>query len=115
MAGAAAAQSGAKTGMGGTPTAFSFHMQAARKANQPFDLVETCHSFGLGGVQMRVPVEPEAVKKLRDKLEQWGMYLVSEARPPRDAAEVPAFETVVEASKAAGATVLHAALTGRRY
>ena len=101
--------------MGGTPTAFSLHMQAARKAQQPFDLAEACHRFGLGGVQTRVPVEPEAVQALRQKLEKWEMYLVGDARPPRDASEVPAFEKVVEASKAAGASVLHAALTGRRY
>lgn len=115
LAGAAAAQSGPKTGMGGTPTAFALHMQAARKANQPFDLADACHRFGLGGVQTRVPVEPEGVKALREKLEQRGMYLVGDARPPREASEVGAFEKVVEASKAAGASVLHCALTGRRY
>jgi len=115
LAGAAAVQSGEKTRMGGTPTAFSLQMQAARKANQPFDLAEACHRFGLGGVQTRVPAEPEAAKALRQKLEQWEMYLVGDARPPREASEVPAFEKVVEASKAAGASVLHAALTGRRY
>jgi sugar phosphate isomerase/epimerase len=115
LAGAAAAPSGPKTRMGGTPTAFSLEMQAARKASQPFDLPEVCHRFGLGGVQTRVPTEPEAVMALREKLEKWGMYLVGDARPPRDASEVPAFEKVVEASKAAGASVLHAALTARRY
>ena len=115
LAGAAAVQSGAKTGMGGTPTAFSLQMQAARKANQPFDLADACRRFGLGGVQTRVPTEPEGVKALRAKLEKWEMYLVGDARPPRDASEVPAFERAVEAAKAAGASVLHAALTGRRY
>lgn len=111
----ATAQSAPKTRMGGTPTAFSLQMQAARKANQPFDLADACHRFGLGGVQTRVPTEPEAVKALREKLEKWEMYLVGDARPPSDASEVPAFEKVVETSKAAGASVLHAALTGRRY
>jgi len=121
MAGAAAAwipasaQSGPRTRMGGTPTAFSLHQQAARKANQTLDLAEVCHRFGLGGVQMRIPTQPEAVKELRQRLEKWELYLVGDARPPRDAGEATAFEQVVEASKAAGATVLHAALTGRRY
>jgi hypothetical protein len=57
---ASRAQAAAPLGrMGGTPTAFSVR---SRRGGKPFDIVEHCHSIGLGGVQTNPPsLEPDAI------------------------------------------------------
>lgn len=112
----AGAQTGSNRRMGGTPTAFVNHLRAARAGGPPFDIVEHCHKLGLGGVQTNPPsTDPEAIRKFRQRLESYGMHMVSDPRLPKDASEVPAFEAQVKAFKEAGASAFHAALTGRRY
>ncbi len=102
--------------MGGTPTAFALHSQAAMGGSQPFDIVEHCQSLNLAGVQTNPPsTEPEAIKAFRQKLEKYSMHLVCDPRLPRQDSDVAAFETQIKAFKEAGAVACHAALTGRRY
>src|SRR2546423_3728067 len=102
--------------MGGAPTAFSLRMRAARQANQPFDMVEHCHSLGLGGAETSLPsTDPEAVRKFRQKAEGYNMQIVLNAPLPRAQGDVANFDTAVKAAKEAGAIALHAAMTGRRY
>ncbi len=102
-----------KTRLGGAPTAFFIE---ARRSGQPFDIIEHCHSLGLGGVQTNPPsTDPAAVKKFRERLEAYNMYLISDPRLPKRAEDLDAFETQVKAYKDAGAAAFHAALTGRRY
>ena len=99
--------------MGGTPTAFSVR---SRRGGKPFDIVEHCHSIGLGGVQTNPPsLEPDAIKKFRARLEAYNMHLSCDPRLPRQESELPAFEAQVKAYKEAGAHSFHAAMTGRRY
>ena len=99
--------------MGGTPTAFSVR---SRRGGKPFDIVEHCHNIGLGGVQTNPPsLEPDAIKKFRERLEAYDMHLSCDPRLPRQESELPAFEAQVKAYKEAGAHSFHAAMTGRRY
>ena len=102
--------------MGGTPTAFALHSQAAMAGSQPFDIVEHCRSINLAGVQSNPPsTEPEAIKAFRQKLEKYNMHLICDPRLPKQDSDVAAFETQIKAFKEAGALACHAALTGRRY
>ena len=111
-----AAAPAAKLRMGGAPTAFSARMRAARQAGQPFDIIEHCHSIGLGGVQTGLPAtDADALKKFRQRLEAYNMHFVGGARLPRQESDVPAFDAQVKAYKEAGALALHVPLTGRRY
>jgi sugar phosphate isomerase/epimerase len=104
------------TRMGGTPTAFVARSMASRGSATPFDMIEHCHSIGLAGVQTNPPsTDPEAIKKFRQRLENYGMHLVCDPTLPRQESDVPAFDAQVKAYKEAGAAALHAALTGRRY
>jgi sugar phosphate isomerase/epimerase len=102
--------------MGGTPTAFMARSMAARESSTPFDIIEHCHSIGLAGVQVNPPsTDPEAIKKFRQRLEDYNMHLVCDSRLPRQESDVAAFDAQVKAYKEAGAQAFHAAMTGRRY
>jgi sugar phosphate isomerase/epimerase len=102
--------------MGGAPTAFSIRSRAARQANQPFDVVEHCHSLGLPGAESSLrSTDTDAVKKLRQQVDGYGMQLILNTPLPKDPAGVPAFDSAVKACKEAGAIGLHAAMTARRY
>ena len=83
----------------------------------PFDIIEHCHNIGLGGVQMsRIPsTDPEAVKKLRARIEEYGFHLIIDVPWPQPGGDLSNFEAQVKAVKEAGATATHAAMTGRRY
>jgi len=79
-------------------------------------MIEHCHSIGLSGVQMNPPtIEPEEIKKFRQRLENYTMHLVCDPRLPRQESDLAAFDAQVNAYKEAGASVFHAAMTGRRY
>jgi sugar phosphate isomerase/epimerase len=113
LANAEAQSTGSIAKMGGTPTAFSVR---SRRGGKPFDIVEHCHNIGLGGVQTNPPsLEPDAIKKFRERLEGYGMHLSCDPRLPRQESELAAFEAQVKAYKEAGAHSFHAAMTGRRY
>jgi sugar phosphate isomerase/epimerase len=102
--------------MGGTPTAFMQRAMASRESATSFDMIEHCHSIGLAGVQMNPPsTDPEEVKKIRQRLEHYGMHLVCDPRLPRQESDLDAFDAQVRAYKDAGAAAFHAAMTGRRY
>jgi len=110
---AAFAQSRRKKGMGGAPTAFT----AWAKANPQADFIDYCHSLGLGGAEVRggPPTTPEAISKLRDKLQSYDMHVIFNVRLPNSEADLPAYDAQVKAASAVGAFALHAAMTGRRY
>ncbi|HEY3839475.1 MAG TPA: sugar phosphate isomerase/epimerase family protein, partial [Bryobacteraceae bacterium] len=102
--------------MGGSPTAFSVRARAGRESGKPFDIVEHCHSLGLGAVETgRPPSTPEAIKAFRQKLDSYNMRVVFNVPLPRSADDVAAFDTGVQAAKDTGAIAIHAALTARRY
>ena len=102
--------------MGGTPTAFSLRMRAARESHQPFDIVEHCHGLGLSGVETsQPPATPDAQKVFRGKLEAYEMRVVFNVPLPRGKEDLDTFDTGVQAAKETGAIALHAAMTARRY
>lgn len=135
----ASAQTRSYPRMGGAPTAFSNRITASggrggrggQGASGPagagqagrgrggaggFDIVEHCRKIGLYGVQTNPPsLEPEAIKKFRQRLESYEMTLVCDPRLPQDSSGLEAFEAQVRAFKEAGAIAFHAAMTGRRY
>jgi sugar phosphate isomerase/epimerase len=103
--------------MGGAPTAFSIRMGSARANKEYFDLVEHCHTLGLGGVETsRPPSTPEAQKSLRQRLEEsYNMRVVFNVPLPRGKEDLDAFDAGVKDAANSGAMALHAALTQRRY
>ncbi len=102
--------------MGGTPTAFALRAREARRKGSSFDIIEHCHSLGLGGVQTNPPsAELEEIRPFRRRLEDYGMHLICDPTLPQEQNDVEAFESQVKSFKEAGATALHAAMTGRRY
>lgn len=102
--------------MGIAPTAVALRLAAARKSGRPLDLVEYCHSLGMGAVQTRLASnDPAAVRSFRQQLDRYNMRAILSAPLPRTDSDLPTFDNAVKASKEAGATALHAAMTGRRY
>lgn len=99
--------------MGMAPTAASLRSRAFK---QGFDMVEHCHSLGLGAAQTRLAAnDAETVANFRKKAEGYNMRAVLSAPLPKAEGEVAAFDVAVKACKEAGAIALHAAMTGRRY
>ncbi len=102
--------------MGGAPTAFALRSRAGRGGGQPFDIIEHCHNIGLAGVQTNpTSTDPAEIKKFRQRIEAYGMHLICDARFPRQGGDLSGFDAQVKACKDAGAVMLHAAMTGRRY
>ncbi len=81
------------------------------------ELMEHCHQIGAGGVQVIVKDwTADFAKKLRDKREQFGMYLEGSIAIPGKAGDVPKFEQEVINAKEAGALTLRTVTSGgRRY
>jgi sugar phosphate isomerase/epimerase len=99
--------------VGAAPTGFS----ARIRANGPVDFLDYCHTLGLGGAELRggPPLEPEAIRKFRARLEAYRMHVLFNVRLPASDADLPAFEASVKAARECGAYALHAAMTQRRY
>jgi len=75
-----------------------------------------CHEIGASGVQVGLGTDPAAAAKVREKAEQWGMYVEGQVSMPRSDADAGKFEAELVAAKAAGANVVRSAmLSGRRY
>jgi len=102
--------------LGGTPAAFALHVRAARDAHQPYDLLDICQDFGLGGVETRLPsLDPDEVFRFRKKLEAYGMRVILEPPLPRNDGEVARFDAEVKAASDVAAHSLRAAIAGRRF
>jgi len=106
-----------KRGLGATPTAFGARNRANAQATPPVDFIDYYHSLGLGGAELMggPPTDPEAVRKLRDKLQSYDMHVIYNVRLPNQESDLPAYEAAVRAAVEVGAYGLHAAMTGRRY
>ena len=108
--------SSGKALLGGSPTAFSVRARAARRDNQPFDIIEHCHQLGLIGAESILSSpSPEVVKSIRQKVDAYQMVVVLNTPLPKTESDVAQFDTAVAACKEAGAVALHAAMTQRRY
>jgi sugar phosphate isomerase/epimerase len=106
-----------KRGLGGAPTAFIARNRANAKATPPIDFIDYCHSLGLGGAEVMggPPMDPEGIRKLRDRLQSYDMHVIFNIRLPKRESDVPAFDAAVKAAGEVGAFGLHAAMTARRY
>lgn len=86
-----------------------------RPQRTAIEYMERAHSVGAGGVQASLAsLEPEYLKKVRQKTEELGMYFeVATAMPGPDTTQ---FENTVKAAKEAGAQCIRTVcLSGRRY
>lgn len=86
-----------------------------RRPRDTYEFLEYCHSLGAGGIQANLTsLDAGYLKTLRERAEQYGMYLEVMASLPKE--DTSAFEAVVKAAKETGALCLRAAcLSGRRY
>ena len=81
-----------------------------------FDIIDHCHTLGLGVARITVPQGgAEAVRAVRKKLDSYGMRCIVSAAPPRTDAAVAAYETAIAAARELGAVTTHASFTQRRY
>jgi 3-oxoisoapionate decarboxylase len=81
-----------------------------------FDLLEHCHSLGLGAVRLNIPQGgPDAVRALRKKLDAYGMRCIISVTPPHSDAAVAQYDDAIAAARELGAVTTHASFTQRRY
>ena len=85
--------------------------------NNGIDLLEHCHQIGAGGVQVVIKDwSSDFAKKVRDKHENFGMYLEGSIQLPKTVEAVASFENDVKAAKESGASIIRTvSLGGRRY
>jgi len=83
----------------------------------PFDIVEYAHANNCGVVEIDIApaADAAAIAKTRARLEAYGLRCITSPRLPQEAADVPAFEAAVKATRDVGAYCAHSALTERRY
>ncbi len=85
--------------------------------NNAIDLLEHCRQIGAGGVQVVIKDwSSDFAKKVRDKRENFGMYLEGSIQLPKTAEAIVNFENDVKAAKESGASIIRTvSLGGRRY
>ncbi len=81
------------------------------------EMLEHLHTLGYGGLQTSVGGwTKEFAAKLRDKCENFGMYIEGSMSLPKTDAAVADFNTQIEIAKEAGVTLIRSFFTGsRRY
>jgi len=83
----------------------------------PLNYLEYCHSLGAGGIQVPLRKQDDAYcSRLRQKAQEYGMFIEAMGSLPRDQADVERFEAEVRTAKNAGVNVIRVVLVaGRRY
>jgi sugar phosphate isomerase/epimerase len=83
----------------------------------PLKFLAFCHERGAAGVQLPISVrDAEYQKKLRSRLDEYGMYLEASVRMVKDKADAERFEGELRSAKECGVTVVRTVmLGGRRY
>jgi sugar phosphate isomerase/epimerase len=83
----------------------------------PLKFLAFCHERGAAGVQLPIGVrDAEYQKKLRARLDEFGMYLEGSVRMVKDKADAERFENELRSVEECGATVVRTVmLGGRRY
>jgi 3-oxoisoapionate decarboxylase len=102
----------ARSAMGFSPDCFGI----SRAPRTPLEYLQYAYERGAGGAQLLLPPspEPDLLKKIRERAEQFGMYLEVSLPLPKD--DVSAFEQIAKAAQEAGASCLRSVcLSGRRY
>lgn len=105
-AGQAGQGGGPAGGQGGGPGG------GGRQGMPTIEFLEKCHVYGAGGIQASLSGD---LQKLRARADELGMYVEGMVSIPRNG-DMSALEKGLENAKAAGVTVMRAAmLGGRRY
>ena len=86
-----------------------------RLAN-PLGFLDHCHRIGAGGVQMDIGVRDKTyIRRIRQKLQSYNMFIEGSAGLPRDSSNVEQFADIVRTAKESKAKVIRVAIGGRRY
>jgi sugar phosphate isomerase/epimerase len=103
-------------GLGIGMHSYGFHWRAKR-FHDALGFLEHARGLGASGVQVSIGQrDPAYTRKLRQRCEEWGMYLESQASLPADDSQLERFTAEVRSGREAGATVMRTAmLSGRRY
>lgn len=106
-----AAQTTPRTSMGVNIYSFGF----GQRGKSTLEFLDYCAALGAGGIQAEItPLDPDYIKKIRERAEKLEMYLEVITGLPKD--DTTAFERNVEAAKNLGAICIRSAcLSGRRY
>ncbi len=99
-----------KSAMGLATTSFD-----VARPRDPIPYLERCHDLGAAGVQMQLPSDSAALRQIRAKAEQLGMYVEAMAAFPKSN-DTSAFEQALKSAHEAGAVAVRTGTTGgRRY
>lgn len=108
--------------MGVAEFSFNFRLRSERAKGDPdglgdpLNFLEYCHQIGAGGIQKNLGVRDEAYcRKIRDKAQQYGMYVEGSAGLPHQDSQAERFEANVRSARQSGAQVIRTAMGGRRY
>ncbi len=86
------------------------------KLADPLNFLDHCHKVGAGGIQMNIGIRDEVyTRKLREKAQNYDMFIEGSASLPRDTSGVEKFDATVRTAKQSGAKVVRIAIGGRRY
>jgi 3-oxoisoapionate decarboxylase len=82
---------------------------------EPLSFLDRCHALGAAGVQVQLPSDAEAIRKIRARAEELGMYIEGMAPMPKSN-DTAAFEAALKSAKEAGAVAVRTGTSGgRRY
>jgi len=111
-----------KSRLGIADFSFNIRLRAERagkiKGNlgDPLNFLDHCHNIGAGGIQMNLGVRDQAyARKIRQKAEEYDMFIEGSVSLPRDNSGVEKFDASVRTARQAGAGVVRTAIGGRRY
>ncbi len=99
--------------LGGARAGFGIVVRA-KGGRGNFDFVEYFHGLGLGIAEIGT-IAPGEERAVRERIERWGMRVLTDIPLPKDAAGLAEYERLVKAAKDGGAIACRAALTARRY
>ncbi len=86
------------------------------KLGDPLNFLDHCHKVGAGGIQMNIGIRDEVyTRKLREKAQNYDMFIEGSASLPHDTSGVEKFDATVRTAKQSGAKVVRIAIGGRRY
>lgn len=85
--------------------------------DDPIRFLEHCHDFGAGGMQAPLGIRPEEYSDaLKEKAEQYGMFIDGVASLPEDESDLARFELTVKTAKRSSAGIIRTVMMpGRRY
>jgi sugar phosphate isomerase/epimerase len=100
-----------KSGMGIATTSYLTYA----RYRDPIAFLDHCHGLGAAGVQMQLPSDTAALRKIRAHAEELGMYVEAMAPMPKSN-DTSAFDEALKGAKEAGAVAVRTGTSGgRRY